>query len=104
MVMLSQLRRFKINDQQGRQARLSDLSVALLEADHPQVTCLYFVNSERQKCSILWEKVRSIDCRARVIKVADLGDAREESAESMSKAVLLGAGILDALVLDLQNR
>ena len=104
MLMLSQLRRFKIIDEHGRQVRLNDLSVALLEGDHPRVTCLYFVNAKGQKRSIGWEKVRSLDRLARLIKVADLDEAKDESTESMAKAVLLGAGILDALVLDLQNR
>jgi CBS domain-containing protein len=104
MVMLSQLLRFKIQDEHGGQAGLSDLSVALLEGDHPRVTCLYFSDEMRQKRSLPWEKVRSIDWQERVIKVADLAEAEEESKESMAKAVLLSAGILDAMVLDLQNR
>lgn len=104
MVMLSQLLRFKITDEHGAQAKLSDLSVALLDADHPPVTCLYFVNAQRQKCSIPWEKVRAVDWREGVVKVDDLGAARVESTDSLAKAVLLGAGILDAMVLDLQNR
>ena len=104
MVMLSQLLRFRIVDEHGAQAKLSDLSVALLDADHPPVTCLYFVNAQRQKCSIRWEKVRSIDWGEGIIKVDDLEAADVDSADSMSKAVLLAAGILDAMVLDLQNR
>lgn len=104
MVMLSQLLRFKITDEHGAQAKLSDLSVALLDADHPPVTCLFFVNAKRQKCSIPWEQVKAIDWRAGEIKVADLGAADQESPESLAKAVLLAAGILDAMVLDLQNR
>ena len=51
-----------------------------------------------------WEKVSAIDWEERAIKVSDLGEADKESKESMAKAVLLRAGILDALVLDLQNR
>ena len=104
MVMLSQMLRFRIVDEHGAQAKLSDLSVALLDADHPPVTCLYFVNAQRHKCSIRWERVRSIDWSKRIIKVDDLGAADVESAESLAKAVLLVAGILDAMVLDLQNR
>lgn len=104
MVMLSQLLRFRIVDEQGAEAELSDLSVALLDADHPPVTCLYFLNAKRQTCSIRWEKVCAVDWRERVIKVDDLGTADVESTESLAKAVLLAAGILDAMVLDLQNR
>lgn len=104
MVMLSQLRRSKLTDEQGRQASLMDLSVALLDGDHPPVTRLYFLDSERRKHSIPWESVRSIDWNAGLIKVADIKAAQVESTGSLAKEVLLGDGILDALVLDLQNR
>jgi hypothetical protein len=104
MVMLSQLRRSKLTDEQGRQASLMDLSVALLDGGHPPVTRLYFLDSERQKQSLPWESVRSIDWSAGLIRVADIKAAQGESTGSMAKEVLLGDGILDALVLDLQNR
>lgn len=104
MVMLSQLQRFLIHDEHGRQAGLCDLSVALLEGDHPPVTCLYYVDAKNRKRSIPWEDVSSVDWRKRRIRVADLDKAGKETTESMSKAVLLADGILDALVLDLQNR
>lgn len=104
MVMLSQLRRFEIQDEHGRQASLKDLSVALFDGDHPPVTRVFFVNSKNQTHSLPWENVRSIDWSVRQIKVADLKEARRESADSMAKEVLLADGILDALVLDLQNR
>ena len=104
MVMLSQLLRFKISDDHGGQAKLSDLSVDLLEGDHPPVTCLYFVNAQaKEMFNSLGEGALNRLARAR-----DQGcrswTQPEESTESMAKAVLLGAGILDALVLDLQNR
>lgn len=40
MVMFSQLRRCDLTDEQGQQASLLDLSVALLDADYPPVTSL----------------------------------------------------------------
>lgn len=104
MVMLSQLRRFKLTDKQDRHARLMDLSVALLEGDYPPVTRLYFLNSKNKRHSLPWENVESIDWPNRLIKVADLEEAQGESTDSMARQVLLGDGILDALVLDLQNR
>jgi magnesium transporter len=104
MVMLSQLRRFKLTDKKGRQARLMDLSVALLDGDYPPVTRLYFLNSKKQRHSLPWENVQAIDWRKRLIKVADLDEAQGESTDSIAKQVLLGDGILDALILDLQNR
>jgi len=104
MVMLSQLRRFKLTDKQNREARLLDLSVALLDGDYPPVTRLYFLNSKKKRHSLPWETVESIDWPNRLIKVADLDEAQGESTDSMAKQVLLGDGILDALILDLQNR
>lgn len=104
MVMLSQLRRFKVTDKQNRQARLMDLSVALLDGDYPPVTRLYFLNSKKKRNSLPWENVESIDWPNRLIKVADLDEAQGESTDSMARQVLLGDGILDALILDLQNR
>jgi len=104
MVMLSQLRRFKLTDEQGRQARLMDLSVALLDGDYPPVARLYFLNTNKQQHSLSWDSVQSVDWSRRIIKVADLEKGVGESTDSMAKEVLLGDGILDALVLDLQNR
>jgi len=103
MVMLSQLRRFKLSDKNGREAGLTDLSVALLDGDYPPVTCLYFLKN-RKLSSLAWELVESIDWPNRVIKVSDLNEAQGESARTMAKQVLLNDGILDALILDLQNR
>ena len=104
MVMLSQLLRFKLEDENGVQAPLSDLSVDLFEGEHPPVTGLYFNHSSRQKHSLPWPKVKSIDWSTRTIRVADLKAAQEETKESMCNVVLLVDGVMDALVLDLQNR
>lgn len=104
MVMFSQLRRFDITDNEGRQARLIDLSVALLDADYPPVTRLFFFNKTRQKRSLSWNEVRAFDPQTRRIGVSDLGKAQDESSDSLAKEVLLSDDVLDALVLDLQNR
>ncbi|MBC8029028.1 MAG: magnesium transporter [Pyrinomonadaceae bacterium] len=104
MVMLSQLRRFDLIDDQGRRARLRDLSVALLDGDYPPVTRLYFLNSKKKKNSLPWENVTSIDWPNRLIQVVDIDEAQGESTDSMAKEVLLHDGILDSLILDLQNR
>ncbi len=104
MLMFSQLRRFILADDQNRRARLGDVSVALLDGDHPPVTRLYFLNSKKQRHSISWERVKSIDWANRLIRVVDLEEAQGESTDSMAKQVLIGDGILDALILDLQNR
>jgi magnesium transporter len=104
MVMFSQLHRFDLTDDQGRRASLLDLGVALLDADYPPVTRLYFLNEANKKRSLPWDEVQDVDLKARRISVRDLKAAQRESTDSMAKEVLLGDDILDALVLDLQNR
>ncbi len=104
MVMLSQLRRFKVADDQGRQAKLLDLSVALLDADYPPVTSLFFLNDKNKKHSLPWDQVQTLDLKACRIGVKDLKASQKLVAGSLGKDVLLGGDILDALVLDLQNR
>lgn len=103
MVMLSQLRRCDLMDDQGRRARLQDLSVALLDADYPPVTRLLFFNANKERHSLSWEQVLNLDLDARLIKVTDFQESEKKDTGS-AKEVLLGDDILDALVLDLQNR
>ena len=105
MVMFSQLRRFDLQDEQGRRARLEDLAVGLLDADYPPVTDLFFLNSKKQRCSLPWTHVQGIDLQARLVSVTDLKASHKRSSTSdLEKKVLLGADMLDALILDLQNR
>jgi magnesium transporter len=104
MVMFSQLRRFELTDDEGRRATLTDVAVALLDADYPPVTRLFFCNAAKQKRSLSWTEVRDFKPRARRIDVRDLEKAQPESSGSPAKEVCLGDDILDALVLDLQNR
>lgn len=102
--MLSQLRRFRVAGKPNDEARFMDLSVALLEGDYPPVTRLYFLNPGKETRSLPWNDVKSIDWTNRRIEVGNLEKAREENRDSMAKQVLLADGILDALILDLENR
>src|SRR5687768_15884544 len=99
MVMFSQLRRCDITDEQGQQTRLLDLSVALLDADYPPVTSLFFLNAKNKKHSLPWDQVQTLDLKARRIHVKDLNASRRLAAGSLGKDVLLGGDILDALIL-----
>ncbi len=85
MVMLSQLQRFTLRDEQGRHARLRDLSVALLDGDYPPVTRLYFLKLNKQRHSLSWEKVKAIDWPSGQIRVASLDESVGESTGSMAK-------------------
>jgi magnesium transporter len=104
MMMFSQLRRCDITDEQGGHAKLLDLSVALLDADYPPVTNLFFHNDKNKKNWLPWDQVQTFDLKARRIKVRDLKASKKLAAGSLGKDVLLGGDILDALILDLQNR
>jgi len=103
MVMFSQLRRFVLTDGQ-RQVKLSDASVALLESEYPPVTRLYFLTGDKERRSIPWSAVKEFDAGKRAIMVRSLAEASASRAEPPKKEALLGEDILDALLLDLQNR
>ena len=102
MVMFSQLLRCDIFDEQGRQAKLLDLSIALLDSDYPPVTRLFFLN-DKKKHSLPWDQAKT-DLEARLIRVPDLKASEPLVTGSLGKDVLLGDDMLDALVLDLQKR
>jgi CBS domain-containing protein len=105
MVMLSKLRRFELVDGEGRRARLADLAVALLEGDYPPVTHLFFFSqAKKQLMRLPWDAVEKFDEHASQIHVADLEAAQQVSLDALDHDVLLHHDILDALVLDLQNR
>ncbi|MBV9960498.1 MAG: magnesium transporter, partial [Acidobacteria bacterium] len=102
--MLSKLRRFAVVDEEGRRGRLADLAVALLEGDYPPVTRLLFYNEQREPVSLAWDNVREIDWKAHRIKVGSLEQGEKLSSGKLRHEVLLQRDVLDALVLDLQNR
>ncbi len=104
MVMLSQLRRFDLVDARRRHAKLVDFAVALLEGDYPPVTHLIFRRANKQKEVLPWAAVQSLDLPARRVRVADLDAGRPESSKPIKDKALLRQDIMDALVLDLQNR
>ena len=104
MIMLSELLRFRVSDEKQKSARLTDLSVALLEADYPTVTQLFFRNDEYRTMRLDWGEVRAIDSRRRLIMVTDLDAADVCADDEVRGEVLLRHDVLDALILDLLNR
>ncbi len=103
MVMLSQLRRCEIVDDQGNRARLQDLSVALLDANYPPVTRLCYLG-DNDKRFLTWQQVKRVDLKARLIHVKVLRSTEKPASDSSRGEVLLGDDILDGLILDLRNR
>ena len=103
MVMLSKLLSFEVTDKNDNRARLADLSVSLLDGDYPFVTNLFY-ESDEKFMKLPWKAVESIDWKRKKIKVSDFSDSVEVTLEGKNNYVLLKHEILDALLLDLENR
>lgn len=102
--MLSKLRRFQLYDSDGGQRHLIDLVVALLESDYPPVTHLVYGDSKEDRMILPWEAVEEIDWRQAKIRINCYDKAEAATEKWLDKAVLLRRDVLDALVIDLQNR
>ena len=104
MTMLSRILRFELVDAQQQRAKLRDLGTAVLDSEYPAITCLLFRNQDNQDTALAWEHVRSFDLRAGRITVDDLQQGQPVLADAQQGIVWLCRDILDALVIDLQNR
>lgn len=104
MILLSNLLRFRVVDESNRSARLDDLAIAHLEGDYPPVTRLLFRVSKKESKALPWEAVRSIEWSRREIRVADLDAGSPVSSAPLKEEAFLRRDVMDALVLDLQNR
>ena len=104
MVMFSELRRFRLQDEQRRTAQFRDLAVDLSARDYPPVTRLFFRGRGKQQMELPWEAVTSFDLRGNRIVVKDLTAGRGAPPDALVRSVLLDRDIMDALVLDLANR
>jgi magnesium transporter len=102
MVMLSELLHFRVVDAQGKTTRLSDIAIGELDNDYPLVTHLIYHQDHNNKSVLPWGAVKKIDKTQRQIHVEKSGRAR--AANSVEQAVHLRRDVLDALILDLQNR
>jgi CBS domain-containing protein len=103
MVMFSALRHFHLVDGYQRRVRLLDLAVVLLDTDYPPVTQLLFRKGAEYR-RLPWDAIQSIDWRARHMQVTDLDVGLAISPASLKADVLLKRDILDAHIIDLQNR
>lgn len=104
MIMLSNLLRFRVVDESNRSARLEDLAIAHLEGDYPPVTRLLFRTSKKENKALSWDEGCSIDWRGRVIRVRDLDAGSRVDSAPLKEEAFLRRDVMDALVLDLQNR
>jgi magnesium transporter len=103
LVPFSTLRRFEVVDESGQGARFVDCAVDLLDGDYPPVTRVLVRGSDGSVRAVPGSAVRGVDVGARALHVEDLGAAVDVDLDDPT-LVLLGRDILDALVLDLENR
>src|SRR6476661_4951165 len=103
MAMLSELLRFDIVDAAGRQARLVDLGIGLLDDDYPAVTSIYF-NAENELRRLEWSAVTEFDKPGKGFTVRDLAKAAPAGDKDPDGEVLLKRDVLDALIVDLMTR
>lgn len=99
-IMLSTLCRYEVTGEDGKCAKLSDLSVSLDE-DYPLVKSLS-VWKDGQNLALDWSDVKSLDYDAKKILVEKKCETR--SATHAPDEVLLKDEVLDALVIDLTER
>jgi CBS domain-containing protein len=102
MVMLSELLRFRVTDANGESTKLIDLTIGQLDTDYPLVTHLLFHQKQRGEYALPWKRVKQINRTYRQIMVESYEQAKE--VDTLEKAVRLNRDVLDALILDLQNR
>lgn len=103
MLMLSTLRRFELADGRGGRARLDDFAVTLRAGAHPRVTRLIFLDADGRSMTLPWESVVEIDRRRQRFLIDNFEDSQSADAAPAGE-VLLRRDVLDALILDIENR
>lgn len=103
MVMLSDLLRYRVTDAKGEHTRLVDLTILQLDTDYPPVTHLiHRLPNHKSELVLPWKAVKGIDRAARQITVENFEQAKD--IDTLGQTVRLERDVLDALILDLQNR
>lgn len=102
MVMLSDLLRFQVINSSGDSSKLTDLAVGKLDTDYPLVTHLVYRQNHQAERVLPWKAVKGVDQANRQIRVDKYEPAKK--IETLGQEVRLGRDVLDALILDLQNR
>lgn len=102
MVMLSDLLHFQVVDDHGGKMRLVDLAIHKLETDYPWISSLILGPEGSDEIIVPWTEVKEINLKNRRIYVNDL--RQEADQDEPLQTVRLRRDVLDALILDLQNR
>jgi CBS domain-containing protein len=104
MVMFSELRRFRVRDQDHHEARLTDLALDLSAAEYPRVTKVFFRRGVKRHLELPWSAVKSIDWRLKRINVTDLEAGQAAPHDALQRTVLIDRDMMDALILDMPAR
>lgn len=104
VILVSELERFVLADSLGHRAKPSDLSVNLTDGDHPPICFILFKNEKGIEVALPSDAIKRIDCSRRLFEADDLASAHPSSAELLAGQALRRRDVLDALVLDLEDR
>src|SRR5215208_286444 len=100
MVMLSELLHFRVADAHGETTALTDLVISQLDTEYPLIT--HMIYRQKAEAILPWKNVKAIDWANRQINIKNYDQA--QAADTFGQVVRLRRDVLDALVLDLQNR
>jgi len=103
MVMLSDLLGYRLDDRRGARARLRDFAIDPEAGEYPTVTAAIAQRRGESPRVVPWGAV-SPRWGERRLLVDDLERAQPLDVEEQRRAVLLERDVLDALVLDLEQR
>jgi magnesium transporter len=101
-MMLSEFLRFRVIDSSGDSTKLTDLVIGKLDTDYPLVTHLIYRQNHQAEKVLPWTAVKGIDRANRQVRVETYEQAK--TIGTLGQEVRLRHDVLDALVLDLQNR
>jgi CBS domain-containing protein len=105
MLMLSELKKFRIVDSHRNSVKLVDVAIKdSAKVDYPPIYRLYFFNDNGELVSLRWERVREIKLKEREISIDNFSDADVFPPDVLAKEIFLLRDVLDAIIIDLQNR
>jgi magnesium transporter len=102
MVMLSELLHFRVADARGENTKLVDLVIRQLDTDYPLITHLIYRQNHQDEGVLPWSAVKTMELANRQITVENY--EQTQAVDTLGQAVRLKHDVLDALILDLQNR
>ena len=102
MVMLSELLQFRVIETRGETFMLADLLVSQLDTEYPWITHLVYRRPDRSTGVLPWDSVKAIERVNHQIRVESYEQTQD--TETLGQAVWLRRDVLDALIINLQDR